>query len=378
MKILFLAHNGKLYGANRSLLSLVINLSKTHDILVFAASKNYYKNILDENNIKSFSIPYYASFLYVRLNIKYIIYPLLFLLDVAMFPFLLYKAWKFKPDVIYSNSSIENIGFLISKILGKKYIIHVREFGEQDFDFHFIFGKGAKKNYLNKADGVIFNSKIVEATVLPKEEQKVLTRVIYNGIKIQDLAYENLKLPSNGVINFGIVGYLQSNKRQFDALVYLKKHLKDSQIKLKIFGDGSPGYIAQITNYIKENTLQDDVFLMGFSKNIDEAYKDMHILLVFAKYEAFGRVTIEAMERGIPVIAFNGGGSKELINNNLDGFLFNDEAEFDNYVMELLQNPQQYELISKNSMNKVKSMFSESIYCKNVDSFIKEVYSIAK
>jgi glycosyltransferase involved in cell wall biosynthesis len=376
MKILFLPHNTKLYGANKSMISLMKHLSVNNDILMFAPFKNHFKDILDENDIKFKKIPFYASLLYVRINNpKYLFYPLLVLLDIVIFPYLLYVTARFNPDIIYSNSSVENIGIIIAKILKKKHITHVREFGDLDFNFIFIFGKRNKQKYLNLSDGVIFNSNIIESTVLPKSMQKTKSCVIYNGIADLESHPHKPVLSVDKEIVFGVVGFIQMEKGQLEAISYLNKHLKEhDNIKLKIFGSGMYAYINKIKNYIANNNLANKVELVDFNKNVSEIYKSIHILLVFAKNEAFGRVTIEAMQYGLPVIAFNGGATKELIYNKVDGLLFSNEIEFDDCVNNLLSNDLLYNTISENAIKKVKKEFSEANYCTNIEDFINLIY----
>lgn len=378
MKILFLPHNGKLYGANKSLLSVMLYLNKKHDILLFVPFKNQFADVMDKNNIPFKAMPYYASLLYVRINNpKYIIYPVLFFLDVVMFPFLLYKAYRFNPDIIYSNSSVENIGILIAKVLGKKHITHVREFGDLDFDFNFVGGATRKKKYLNLSTGIIFNSKIVEETVLAPPLQKAKTRVIYNGIKLAANNYTNRSLKHNDAIVFGIVGYIHTNKGQLNALLWLKKHLKtNSRIKLRIYGDGVASYINKIQQVIDNEGMADSVTLMGFSNDVEEIYNSIDMLLIFAENEAFGRVTIEAMQKGLPIIAYNGGAAMELINNGTDGLLFKTEAEFDGAIEKIINNPLLFESISKNAITKASENFTEEVYCKNIEQFIIEINSL--
>ena len=44
-------------------------------------------------------------------------------------------------------------------------------------------------------------------------------------------------------------------------------------------------------------------------------------------YEAFGRVTIEYMMAGLPVIGRNGGATPEIIKENETGMLYNSKKE---------------------------------------------------
>jgi L-malate glycosyltransferase len=374
MRILFLPHNGKPYGANMSLMTEMIYLKQKHDVLLITPFKNYLADELSANNIKNINFPFFPSIFFVKKSLKYILHPLLLIMNMATFPFLLYKVRKFNPDIIYSNSTVENMGLILSRFLKVKHITHVREFGDLDYRFFCLFGRSFKKRYLNQNSGLIFNSNIVQQTVLPEPEQKTFCRTIYNGIEEDNSDYKFRSLDLNRKIKIGIVGYIHPEKRQFESVQYLAKYLKEgSNFELHVFGDGLNSYIKRIKKYIHLNQLDQNVFLNGFVKDTGLIYGMIDVLVVFARNEAFGRVTIEAMRKGVPVIGYNGGGTRELIHHGIDGFLFNDEKEFDVYFDKLVHDPDLYRMISEKSMQKIKEEFSVESYVSNIESFLMTV-----
>jgi glycosyltransferase involved in cell wall biosynthesis len=371
LRIIFFCHNGKPYGANKSLFTLIKYLNINHDVLLMVPFANSLHEDYKANEISQISLPFFPIIFFFRKKIRYLLFPLLQILNIFIFPVLLYRVLKFKPDIIYSNSSIENMGWIVSKFLKVRHITHVREFGDLDYSFIPLYGKRFKIWSLNESAGLIFNSNVVQEHVLPNHLQKTICRTIYNGIESIDL--NNKDIDKNS-INIGIVGYIHKEKCQLEAVHYMKDLLrKYNSIFLSIYGDGEKKYIESIKKYALENNIQKRIFFTGYISDTNSIYKSIDILLNFSKHEAFGRVTIEAMREGIPVLGYNNAGTAELIVDNVDGFLFNTKKDFTSKFEKLINDKKTYNLISCNSRKKVKELFSDEKYTKNIEKFIIEI-----
>ena len=85
------------------------------------------------------------------------------------------------------------------------------------------------------------------------------------------------------------------------------------------------------------------------------------------KPEAFGRTILEAQAMGRPVLAFNHGGSIELIKNNKNGILSepNNIAEFAKNIKKSLSlTENERKELSKESIRNVKKKYLTSMMCK--------------
>ncbi len=74
--------------------------------------------------------------------------------------------------------------------------------------------------------------------------------------------------------------------------------------------------------------------------------------------EPFGRVVIEAMACGLPVVCENRGGYTEVIDNGRDGFLFAGEAEAYQILMTLRQDRALRQQVGLAARQKVETLFS--------------------
>ena len=143
-RIQFILNNRSFYGANRSILSVIEDfISKGHKVKVLVPFWGSMADTLKEKDISYEVIPFYSAFLYIRPVLKHCLVPFLFLFNIIMFPYLLFRVNRLKPDIIYSNTSAENIGIFIAKILSVKHVWHIREFMSLDHNFHFLIKKKA-------------------------------------------------------------------------------------------------------------------------------------------------------------------------------------------------------------------------------------------
>ena len=95
---------------------------------------------------------------------------------------------------------------------------------------------------------------------------------------------------------------------------------------LKIYGDGSQK--ASLQNQINEKGLQNNVFLMGFSNDMESALRQSSIFAFSSLVEGFALVIVEAMECGLPVVSYQCPcGPKDIITDGKDGFLVPVNAE---------------------------------------------------
>ena len=175
----------------------------------------------------------------------------------------------------------------------------------------------------------------------------------------------------SGSLRLGIVGNIDISKQQHLAIEYMQKiHGKYPQITLHIVGDKECPYKHYIQKLVRQLNLEDVVVFEGFVGNVEDIYKKLDVLLMCSRAEAFGRVTIEAMLRKIPVIGFDSGGTSELIEDGVTGFKFKEYREVEKALEILITNPQTSQQIINQAYNIAKSKYSEERYTTNVYDFI--------
>jgi glycosyltransferase involved in cell wall biosynthesis len=89
------------------------------------------------------------------------------------------------------------------------------------------------------------------------------------------------------------------------------------------------------------------VFLAGFlhQEELASAFASSDILVMPSRTETLGLVVLEAMSSGLPVVAVRAGGIPEMIDDGVNGFLFDTEAEAIATIGDLLNSKEKRETI---------------------------------
>ncbi|WP_026889100.1 glycosyltransferase family 4 protein [Clostridium beijerinckii] len=165
--------------------------------------------------------------------------------------------------------------------------------------------------------------------------------------------------------NIVFVGRLAEEQKGLDLLIkaFYKVSLIHNDWKLYIVGDGEDR--DNIYDLICNLKLNSKIRLKPSTSKIEEYYLNSSILVSSSRWEGFGLVITEAMECGLPVIAFANSGPKEIINKpNENGILvqcgnINELAES---IIDLIENEEKRERIGKESVIRAKDFSIRKIY----------------
>lgn len=87
------------------------------------------------------------------------------------------------------------------------------------------------------------------------------------------------------------------------------------------------------------------------------------------RFEHFGITTVEAMSAGCVPIVFNGGGQKEIITHNVDGFLWNTREELIDYTVRVATDENLRSHLAANAVKKSK-LFATKHFCKQIRQLV--------
>ena len=170
------------------------------------------------------------------------------------------------------------------------------------------------------------------------------------------------------------VGTLKESKG-YERLLRIVKRLKDENYHIKLYILGIGPLEDKIRKFIKDNDLEDTVFLLGYQTNPYKfvARSDLFVCASFA--EGFSTATTEALILGVPVCTVEVSGMKEMLgtNNEFGIITENNEEALYKGITSLLDNPQKLEYYrkqaeirgkqfeTKNTVEKVENMFKKIV-----------------
>lgn len=136
--------------------------------------------------------------------------------------------------------------------------------------------------------------------------------------------------------------------------------LKYPDLTLTIYGEGPERSFLE--NLIQDFGLKDSVFLAGIVSNIEKALLDFDLFVFPSRFEGFPNALGEAMALGLPVVASQCSGNKDLIQNGINGLLFpvGDVEKLALAIESLILNQKKSENLGKNAKH-ISEKFGEQM-----------------
>ena len=170
--------------------------------------------------------------------------------------------------------------------------------------------------------------------VLSKKDAEFYSKYIKNVEIIHNPKFLEVKkkpqLKNKKIISAGRLVYVKGFDRLIEAFSLIADKNKDWTLEIV----GSGGEKKKLVSRIKELGLEDQIKILPFNNNIVNNYLDSMIYALPSRDESFGLVLIEAMEIGLPCIAFDSFGPSEIITNNENGILV-ENNDIDGFSREL-------------------------------------------
>ena len=159
----------------------------------------------------------------------------------------------------------------------------------------------------------------------------------------------------------GIVGRIEESKGQYLVIEALHK-LKELNIKALIVGlPMEETYLDNLKSKVKDFGLENKVIFTGFTKEVNEHMQLFDVNILATPKETFGLVVIEAMANGICMIATNKAGPLEIIEDGVDGLLFERNSDdLANKIKMLYQDKELKSKLARAGKIKANTMFDKN------------------
>ncbi len=325
MKIVFIStDNSASSGAFISMTVLNEYLNKDHgiDTKIILPKKGAGVSLLEERKIQYRIIRSYDWL--VPINIKndlktkciYFAKRMLNIISVAR---IRKELRKEKADIVHINTIYGYVGAIAAKKEGIPIVWHFREIIEKGHDKTFM-DKTFSQKILGYADATVTVSKSVLNYYYENGIEMNHPIVIHNGIDVPTFYNHDKKIFEGKMTSILFIGDFSHNKGAFDLLKALEL-LSDeliSQIEVTFVGRSND----EFDELIRRSPVRKIISIIGYQKNVEDYYRKSDIVITGAKYEAFGRVTSEAMLSGCLVITTDDSGSGELVKDKETGYSY--------------------------------------------------------
>jgi len=362
MKILFLDQSGKPGGAELCLIDIAKPYQKNCLVGLFADGS--FKDLLEKNQIPV------EVLTNQNIQVKKESSLTQGLASITQIAPLINKVVKIARnyDLIYANTQKALvIGAIASFFSGRPLVFHLHDILSPE---HFSqTNRRIAVNAANRASLIIANSQASKKAFIAAGGKGDKVEVIYNGFDPQNYITQEyiikqlrqtLELDDKFIV--GHFSRLSPWKGQHILIEALAKC--PPEVAVILVGDalfGEQDYVKQLHQQIDELQLQNRVKFLGFRNDIPQLMAACDLVAhTSTAAEPFGRVIVEAMLSGTPVVAAAAGGAVELVEPGINGFLTTpgNHQELTDVINTCLQDKQKTADIAQTARNTASQHFN--------------------
>ena len=364
-------------GVTNSVVALRDELRKLgHDVRVLALSpnhKSYFKN--NDYYISSVHVPIYPD---ARFSFKWN-------------DKLLNDIVEWKPDIVHVQTEFSS-RILANKVIRKLNVPFVMTCHGmyEDYIKYFCPSKKIGKKIIKRLSNKYYNSS--KTLVVPSNKLKVKEieykikcpiEIIPTGIELSKYQKKisikekneildklNLKNTNKYIVTVCRLGV---EKNIDEILEYLPELIKnDSEIKYIIVGDGP--YKKKLMKKVRKHNLDNNVIFTGMIKP-DEVYKYYQLGNIFvcaSTSETQGLTYVEALACGLPMVCKKDECLEGVIENGVNGFIFNNKKEFISAILKILSDSKLEKEMGKISFEKSNN-YSKEVFGLSMEKLYKKI-----
>ena len=292
----------------------------------------------------------------------------------------LYKAEN--PDVIHSHASMSaRIAAKLAKIkvVHTRHSVYTRQGDEVQHPYKKKFPykhlAGAVNNYLS--DRIIATSPAAKISLMETGTKQRKTVMIYNAIDALPQTNKHEKMSFRfkyGIDSTDFVCVMLARFEKVKGHIYVLKaaqmmQKEDPTVKFVFVGTGSEE--AAMKKLAEQLELKNVIFT-GFVDKVEEVLGISHVQINASSSETTCLALLEGLSLGIPAVATDVGGNPFVVNDGVNGILFEhkDYVALYKAILHLKQKPAEYEHLSK----RAKEIFDERFTSEVMTGKMQDVY----
>ena len=236
-------------------------------------------------------------------------------------------------------------------------------------------------------DTFIFISRALERDYRKQRKHIRRSAVVYNGLDLSEFSLtpdrvevrEELGLSVTDKV-VGMVGRLEpwKGQRYFVQAIH-QARCRFPDLRALVVGPVEPharAYYQELCGLVEELGLSQQVIFTGLRRDLPRILGALDLLVHSSTDpEPFGRVIIEGMAAGLPVIGMNAGAVPEIIEDGVSGLLAppRDAEEMAEAICSLLANPERARMLGQEARRRVEERFTVEQYVDGVERVYEEL-----
>ncbi len=361
MKILFLDQSGKPGGAELCLIDIAKPYQKNCLVGLFADGS--FKDLLEKNQIPVQILTNKAIQVKKESSLKQ------GLASITQLAPLINRVVKLARnyELIYANTQKALVVGAIASILSRRPLVfHLHDILSPE---HFSqINRRIAVTLANRAKLVIVNSQASKEAFIEAGGKAELVEIVYNGFEPQKYisneseiqqVRQNLELEDKFIVgHFSRLAPWKGQHILIEALANCPPEVVVILVGDALFGEQD--YVKQLQQQIDTLKLQNRIKFLGFRNDIPLLMAACNLVAhTSTSPEPFGRVIVEAMLSGTPVVAAASGGAVELVEPGINGFLAtpSNPQELTEVINICLQDKQKTVAIAQKARNSASQRF---------------------
>ncbi len=184
--------------------------------------------------------------------------------------------------------------------------------------------------------------------------------IIENGVEIPDIKVSENNFEQNPkiVVSFSRFDYAKNSELLIPILLRLKELKQIDKFRILVYGEG-PDQI-KLKEMIALNNLEEYIFLKGITTETSKVLLNSFCYISTSRWEGMPLGVLEAYAHGLPVIATNVTGNFDVIEDKIDGLLFDINKPFNasKLLVELSNDKNQWTDFSIRAKEKAENKYS--------------------